>query len=108
MLVFVAEVSIETSDHLRHFWIDLDQGERLHYRSRVSFEAFRSYKVERCKNKEKGLWYIELDHTRCCYNPKYPDIYRYDCEIIELNSVWEFYDVIGYNYKTKKYNNDQR
>jgi len=79
--------------HVRYFEIDIDGGESFNYRSRVSLNAF--FNINYTRNENDKLLYVELPKRN--FDDGIP--------VIKIDSLWEFYKLIGYNYKIKKYEN---
>lgn len=88
--------------HTRYFRFPLDADKEFCYRSRVSANAFFFGGKKRNYTKPKHFLYIEKteEEFECGANMR---IIKTP-EFIELSSIWEFYKLIGYNYKTKKWN----
>ena len=98
--------------YLRTIEFDMDGGKPFCYRGRVSYEAFADVTKKRYYNKRAGLTYrmkrkeeyqfdVQLWKRTMARHPDITDIYN--VPNIKLNSLWEFYEYIGYDYKAKKY-----
>lgn len=101
-------------NHNRYIRFDLDDGKDFCYRSRVSHTAFFSsnYKRKARNRSDKYLYHskhlnefqIDLDvwAKMMKEHPNLPDIYS-SIPVVNVKNIWEFYKLIGYNYKTKKW-----
>lgn len=110
--IVVLELALnEDHTHNQYIRFDLDDGKDFCYRSRVSHGAFFHSAKQRNRNK-KFLYtskhdnehQISIDHWREMMN-KYPnltDIYA-SVPIVHVKNLWEFYKLIGYDYKSKKW-----
>ena len=110
--VHVTEIDRSNSKHNRYIRFDLDDSKDFCYRSRVSYSAFfHSYK--RMRNHTNKFLYIskqvyefQIDVDTWDYmmkkNPNLPDIYS-SVPVVTVKNLWEFYKLIGYDYKTKKW-----
>jgi hypothetical protein len=95
MDMLVKEISLDDYRHTRKWIVDIDCGETLNYRGRVSSNSFFYGKHKRNRTDKflyhmKGVW-EEYD------DDKVPD------DIERVDSIWEFYKIIGYDYKKKKF-----
>jgi hypothetical protein len=86
---------------------DLDDGKSFCYRCRTSFNTyFHSVKKYNCKS-NGYLYYtkqdIEYDIELASWSKALGFNPHENIQIIELKNIWEFYKLIGYDYKTKKY-----
>ena len=100
-------------NHNRYIRFDLDDGKDFCYRSRVSHGAFfNNYKGKKRNRTDKYLYYakhlrefqIDLDvwAKMMKEHPDLPDIYS-SVPVVTVKNIWEFYKLIGYDYKTKKW-----
>lgn len=96
MKFVVKEISHETHRCTRKWIVDIDLGESCNYRSRTSLNAFFYGKHKRNVTKD-FLYYgkplseaIELENLN-------PDT------VEKVESIWKFYEIIGYDYKKKKF-----
>ena len=99
--------------HNRYIHFDLDDGKDFCYRSRVSHTAFFSNYKRKARNlSDKYLYHskhleefqIDLDvwAKMMKEHPDLTDIYS-SVPVITVKNIWEFYKLIGYDYKTKKW-----
>jgi hypothetical protein len=101
--VMIIATEVDMTDgckHLRYIRFPLDDGKTpICYRSRVSYNAF-AYSVKgrnynpNFKN-ARILWACDHEDQKTWMDSDIP--------IIDVKNVWEFYKLIGYDYKTKKY-----
>lgn len=99
-------------NHTRYIRFDLDDGKQFCYRSRVSHDAFfRNHKKKRNRNDKFGyvskrMYEFQFDVDAWTHmmkkHPDLPDIYG-SVPVVTVKNLWEFYKLIGYNYKTKKW-----
>lgn len=89
----IVELDQKDYRHVRYFEINIDGEKDFNYTARVSLNAFFNVDYERNENKE--FLYVQL--------PKFN--FENGVPVILVDSLWEFYNLIGYNYKTKKYEN---
>ena len=89
-------------DHRTYYRFDLDDGKNFCYRTRMSFNAF--FHSIKDRNVSNGFLY----HTdRKDSIEKIAKIFDdYPVNWIDCKNIWEFYQIIGYDYKTKKYLNN--
>lgn len=96
---------LDKSEHLAAFLVNTPTvSEDGFYRQGLSIDAFRSNQHKR-RGMHKYWFYVdfERDQHGNLGNAKY----HKDIGIViseSFNSVWEFYEYIGYEYKKKKYN----
>ena len=108
----VTELTRSDSKHNRYIRFDLDDGKDFCYRSRVSHDAFfRNYKRMRNHtdkflyiSKHTDEFQIDVDAWAFMMNkhPDLSDIYN-SVPVVTVKNLWEFYKLIGYDYKTKKW-----
>jgi len=100
------------SNHIRYIQIDIDGGKSFCYRGRVSFNAFAHGSKHRNYNAKKGFHYyfqsldtflIYHNSTRNFFNNVLGKEYCQDIPILTVSSLWEFYKLVGYDYKKKKW-----
>jgi hypothetical protein len=95
----------------RYFKFDLDDGKNFCYRSRTSHDAF--FHSTKKRNRKESLLYTsrhedehQLDiahwHTMMKKYSNLTDIYA-EVPVVHVKNLWEFYKLIGYDYKTKKF-----
>lgn len=105
MKFLMKEIPLDGSAHTRMWLVDIDQGEDMHYQSRVSFNAFMFSKHKRNQT-DKFLYYgqsLEEAEMTSDSMKKFGSI-GYDFTKIEkVDSIWDFYKIIGYDYKSKKF-----
>lgn len=96
--IIATEINLKTYDHVRYIEFDLDDGRAFCYRSRVSYNAFRASAKRRhyngdvmyfCEHATSPVLKYEIQHT--------------PAPTVKVANLWEFYKLIGYDYKTKKY-----
>lgn len=101
LMIVASEIDLKDGcKHLRYIRFPLDDGKYpICYRSRVSYNSFahgmkgRNY----CPNQKnaKLLYHCDHEEMKTWMDP--------NVAIIDVQNLWEFYKLIGYNYKTKKY-----
>lgn len=107
----VTELCRETCEHVKYLKFDLDDGKPFCYRSRTSSNAFFHGAKE--YNKSQKFLYIgkhEREHQimidvwkkSMAKHPELPDTYS-SVPVVHIKNLWEFYNLIGYDYKRKKY-----
>lgn len=110
--VIEIDYSVSNTQYLKILEFDVDGGKQFCYRSRVSYAAFSNILRKRYYNKKSQLLYecrskhehdikvkIWLDMIT-----RHPNIFNiYNIPTVRINSLWEFYDYIRYDYKNKKY-----
>ena len=96
--IVVTEIDMSTYKHLRHLKFYLDGGKDFCYRSRVSFNAFAYSKHKYNQKRNKLLYY-------CTHETDRIGLSRLDIRVpvVELDTLWDFYKFIGYDYKSKKW-----
>lgn len=101
LMIVASEVDLRNGGkHLRYIRFPLDDGKYpICYRSRVSYNAF-AYSVKgRCykpnKKNAEFLYHCDHEEEKTWMDESVP--------IIDVENVWEFYKLIGYDYKKKKY-----
>lgn len=101
IIVFVTEIDLKNRyKPIRYIRFPLDDGKHpMCYRSRTSYSSFacglkqRNYSPN--KKHAKLFYYCQIEAETSSF---------YEIPIIDVNNIWDFYKLIGYNYKTKKYN----
>lgn len=99
--------------HNRYIRFDLDDGKDFCYRSRVSYNAFfNNYKGKKRNRSGKYIYSSKhLEEFQIDLNvwtkmmkehPSLPDIHS-SIPVVNVKNIWEFYKLIGYDYKTKKW-----
>jgi hypothetical protein len=106
--IIVTEIDLTTKDfnHIRNFRFDLDNGKKQCHHSRTSYNAFahasrsslKNGKTAPCWRKNYRLYYCNEEDYAIELNK-----INNTLPLINLNSLWDFYRYIGYNYKTKKW-----
>lgn len=91
----IIELYTKTCEPNRYFEVDIDGGKLFDYRARVSFGAFYDLVRHPERSCNEKLFYVE--------RPLLKSEKDESVEVITVGSLWEFYKLIGYNYKTKKY-----
>jgi hypothetical protein len=105
-------ISKSNSDHRGYIHFDLDDGREFCYRSRVSHDAFfHNPRTKRNRNgrylyisKHQSEHQIDIDVWNASMEriPGPPDMYA-NVPRIRVKNLWEFYKLIGYDYKRKKW-----
>ena len=95
LILTIVELEKTECQHIRYFEVNVDEGENFNYRARVSLNAF--FNIDFKRNENDKFLYVE---TAKRVDEK--------AETVKVNSLWEFYKLIGYNYKTKKYENSRQ
>jgi len=110
--IVVLEMALDKdASHRRYIKFDLDNGKNFCYRSRVSHDAF--FHSIKKRNKNKKFLYtskhedehqidINLWNKMMKQRPTLQDIYA-TVPVVHVQNLWEFYKLIGYNHKTKKW-----
>lgn len=89
----------ETGRICRVFFFDLDAGKGFDYHARTSINAFFNYKKSRNENKDYTFSkYLGFEME---WMDKWADFNS--ALFTHLESLFEFYRIIGYDYKTHKY-----
>lgn len=110
--VVVTEIAIDQNcKPLRRIHLDVDGGKDFCYRGRVSFDAFFSGKHKRNWRKDPRRLYhqkqkeehemserIFANSLRKCGAAKPEAVPEF-----KVASVWAFYELIGYDYKRKRF-----
>jgi hypothetical protein len=105
MIIVVSEV-FSTSKHGRYFRFPLDPNNgKFDYRARVSYNCFFR---KRNHKKNKTIYYAQSSESYNISKDSYNKIgekhgLKMEHEFIDLNSIWEFYKEIGYDYKKQKW-----
>lgn len=95
----------------RYIKFDLDDGKNFCYRSRTSHDAF--FHSTKKRNRNGNLLYtsrhedehqMDIDHWHKTMrkHTDLPDIYT-KVPVVHVKNLWEFYKLIGYDHKTKKF-----
>ena len=107
--IFVTEVSFKKEGrHTRYFIFPLDGSDPAgggRYRLRTSFNAFFHSRYRR--NRTEDWLYMQKSEEEFRVSKQFekrwmPDIYH-DVPFILCSDLWEFYKLIGYDKKTKKF-----
>lgn len=96
--IIATEIDLKTYAHVRYIQFDLDDGKGMCYRSRVSYNAFRTNAKRRYYNGDV-MYFCEHDTSPVLR----AEMQLIPAPVVQLANLWEFYKLIGYNYKTKKY-----
>ena len=108
------EFNTVDQDYTRIIEFDMDSGKNFCYRGRTSYEAFANPLKGRYYNREAKLryhlkrkvefkWELRNWKRTMIRNPFVPDVF--DIPTVKVGSLWEFYKLIGYDYKRKRYAN---
>ena len=115
MDLVVRELNTKSYKHIRYIHFDLDDGKGFCYRSRVSSGAF----FHSCKgrNINGDLRYIERRKEEHEHDLEFWGRMKgaaameeilvdtdNKIEEVSVKNIWEFYKLIGYDYKKKRYN----
>lgn len=102
-------------EHLRIFKIPVDPAGSFDYKSRTAINAFthslkcRNYKPT--KKKATHLYHFqdqqEWDIARHCYMVSFGHDPRDSIPVTECSSIFEFFKIIGFDNKTKKWESTQ-
>ena len=99
--IYVSEIH-NGIDHMRHHAITHDG-----YRQVVSAGAFFHGVKKHDRDVKRGvIWASHYEHEHHRYTEKSIlgfSIWSGDVEIVEHESIWAFYEHIGYDYKKKKW-----
>jgi hypothetical protein len=72
------------------------------YRQSLSYDSFKNNEAKRLiKNQEKEDESYYFDYSQKQFEKEKP--FLNDVPIYKHNSIWDFYQEIGYDYKSKKY-----
>jgi hypothetical protein len=101
--VLVTEIGLPSCEHIRYIWFTLPDvvGEKGGYVATISYDYF----FHGIKGRN---WRPSRKHARRLYIGRLPDEI-FDNTItdgvpqVEVPTVWDFYKLIGYDYKKKKY-----
>lgn len=101
--ILITEVDLENENrHTRYFWVDVDNGKDFCRRGRQSFNAF-AHNWRKCRNlrpnrrKPRFLYHCQEISLDC------PIVISIHAERHYSLTLWQFYDLIDYDYRTKKY-----
>lgn len=100
MKFLVKEISLTDYRHTRKWIVDIDCGEDFNYRGRTSVNAF-FFSGKKNRNYSKtSLYYGEPLEEAI-------EVRDFDPTGVEqVETIWKFYEIIGYDYKTKKYSKE--
>jgi hypothetical protein len=87
--------------HTRYFRFPLDGGKEFCYRSRTSYNAFFNGMKKRNYTKPRHYLYAGKDEEEFEINKRMRLIEN--PEFIDVSSIWEFYKLIGFDYKNNKW-----
>lgn len=98
--IFIIVTELDLTDgckHLQYIRYPLDDGKTpICYRSRVSHNAFFNSVKGRNRNGTSRLF--------TCRHEDEPSFHEDGAaEKVEVENIWSFYKLIGYDYKTKKF-----
>lgn len=96
--ILATEIDLMTYKHLRYFKFHLDGGKSFCYRSRMSYNSFAHGNKRKNYNLNKYLYHCDSWHDKISPRPLLEGV-----EIIEVDSLWEFYNAIRFDYKQSKY-----
>lgn len=103
--ILVTEIDLTTSnyEHIQHLRFDLDNGKDFCYRSRMSYNAFAYGGASKKPAKKSPCWGKNGKLYRCDHEDDPIQFGKFDphLPLVNLKSLWEFYEYIGYNYKLK-------
>ena len=92
----VTEIELPSCEHLRYIWFTLpscvDKG------GYVAVTSYNSYfcGYKRRRNHGPGRMYVAREEWEI-------DYYFPDVPIVEVDTIWDFYKLIGFDYKRNKY-----
>lgn len=98
MIIAIKVDLTDSCNHLEYIRFPLD----LDYRSVASYNSFangikkRNYGIDR--RNPKFLWTCGDEHERQSSKLLFPEI-----PIVDVENIWEFYELIGFDYKTNKW-----
>lgn len=105
--LIVREVELGSFRHCRYFVFDLDDGKPFCYRSRTSHNAFfhGGVRNDRPRRNRSASHLYVMDFLDESFAQKWLDE---DCDrtgIVpqHLDNIWDFYRVIGYDHRKKKW-----
>lgn len=102
MNVIVTEIDRKSGgEHKRHILFKIGR-ESSDYTAGISFGAFRNHERQWKPNMKnwQTLYMVQIKEQMSLFEIEDMDD---SLEKVTLDSVWEFYKYIGYDYKTKKY-----
>ena len=105
MRLLVKEVPLDGSRHLRKWSVDIDCGEEFNYRGRTSSNAFFFHGKNRNRTDTMLYYGQSLDEALAVNEAMIENgSTGYDLDNLEeVESIWKFYEIIGYDYKKKKF-----
>ena len=96
LMILCMQIDRHTNEHVRYITFDLDDGKPiLCYRSRVSYSAF-AHSLKRRNCSKKHLYVCDHARDRARFMQK-------NVPMIEVPNLWDFYKLIGYDYKRKRF-----
>ena len=107
MNIIVTEVFLKDGcKHGRVFRLPIDPtGRPFNYRVRVSTNSFFFSTNKRNYKKDELLYHSEAeDEHKICLNITQKSLPNWPTpNYIDIDSIWEFYKLVGYDYKKKKW-----
>lgn len=95
MIFLVKEISNVTYRHTRKWLVDIDEGTDFNYRGRMTVNAF--FYSPKHRNMSSNFTYVGKPVEEAIeFGENVTDVKAVD-------SMWDFYKIIGYDYKKKKY-----
>jgi hypothetical protein len=98
LYIIAIEISLKTYEHLRYIRFDLDAGKEFCYRSRISYDYFAHGIKRRNRRSGEFLYYCDNESDMIQFNKLDPTV-----PMIDIPTIWDFYKLIGYNYKKQKW-----
>ena len=96
--IVVTVIDLKTFEHLLYIRFPLDAGKNFCYRSRMSYNAFTGVKG-RCYKRKETLYHCKHEYEMVGFLGKIDE----SLPMVTANSIWEFYKLVGYDYKKKKW-----
>lgn len=107
MNLIVTEVNLNPPyEHRRVFRVPIDvKGKLFDYRGRVSINSFFFGVKKRNYKKDKVLYHsvYEEEHKMMQEEHKMLRFGNHPINYIDVDSIWEFYKMIGYDYKKQEW-----
>lgn len=105
MKFIVKEVPLDGSAHKRHWIVDIDAGTNFNYRGRTSFNAFFHGAKKRNYNGDILYYTTSVEEAREAdrISQEFGATGLDFDSIPEVESIFKFYEIVGYDYKKKKF-----
>lgn len=95
--ILATEIDLKNGcKHRRYIIFPLDGGKDFCYRSRISYDYFAHGRKRRNWKRDELLY-------ACDHHDGFRRMDDPDAEVVHVDSVWDFYKTIGYDYKKQKW-----